>query len=163
MFLINFFINILSIFYFLYYNICFNLILYSIYNIIILEYVLRLYIQYYIILLRKQIILLEGVLYMAKSANLYARIEPDLKENAEAILNVLGISASIAITMFYKQIVMHNGIPFELKIPNHPLDINKITEDEFNKEIEKGLQDVENGNTIPAKEVFASIRNKYDI
>lgn len=121
------------------------------------------YIQCYIILLRKQIIILEGVLYMAKSANLYARIEPDLKENAEAILNVLGISASSAITMFYKQIVMHNGIPFELKIPNHPLDINKITEDEFNKEIEKGLQDVENGNTIPAKEVFASIRNKYDI
>ena len=151
------------IFYFLYYNICFNLILYRIYNIILLEYVLRLYIQCYIILLWKQIIILEGVLYMAKSANLYARIEPDLKENAEAILNVLGISASSAITMFYKQIVMHNGIPFELKIPNHPLDINKITEDEFNKEIEKGLQDVENGNTIPAKEVFASIRNKYDI
>lgn len=150
-------------FYFLYYNICFNLILYRIYNIIILEYVLRLYIQCYIILLRKQIIILEGVLYMAKSANLYARIEPDLKENAEAILNVLGISASSAITMFYKQIVMHNGIPFELKIPNHPLDINKITEDEFNKEIEKGLQDVENGNTIPAQEVFASIRNKYDV
>ena len=124
---------------------------------------MRLYIQCYIILLRKQIIILEGVLYMAKSANLYARIEPDLKENAEAILNVLGISASSAISMFYKQIVMHNGIPFELKIPNHPLDINKITEDEFNKEIEKGLQDVENGNTIPAKEVFASIRNKYDI
>lgn len=124
---------------------------------------MRLYIQCYIILLRKQIIILEGVLYMAKSANLYARIEPDLKENAEAILNVLGISASSAITMFYKQIVMHNGIPFELKIPNHPLDINKITGDEFNKEIEKGLQDVENGNTIPAKEVFASIRNKYDI
>lgn len=124
---------------------------------------MRLYIQCYIILLRKQIIILEGVLYMAKSANLYARIEPDLKENAEAILNVLGISASSAITMFYKQIVMHNGIPFELKIPNHPLDINKITEDEFNKEIEKGLQDVKNGNTIPAKEVFASIRNKYDI
>lgn len=124
---------------------------------------MRLYIQCYIILLRKQIIISEGVLYMAKSANLFARIEPDLKENAEAILNVLGISASSAITMFYKQIVMHNGIPFELKIPNHPLDINKITEDEFNKEIEKGLQDVENGNTIPAKEVFASIRNKYDI
>ena len=124
---------------------------------------MRLYIQCYIILLRKQLIILEGVLYMAKSANLYARIEPDLKENAEAILNVLGISASSAITMFYKQIVMHNGIPFELKIPNHPLDINKITGDEFNKEIEKGLQDVENGNTIPAKEVFASIRNKYDI
>ena len=38
---------------------------------------------------------------MAKSANLYARIEPDVKEQAEGILEALGISASNAITMFY--------------------------------------------------------------
>lgn len=64
---------------------------------------------------------------MPKSANLYARIEPDLKEQAEAILNALGIPASNAITMFYKQIVLHNGIPFDLKIPNHPTDISRMT------------------------------------
>lgn len=40
----------------------------------------------------------------AKSANLYARIEPDVKEQAEEILATLGIPASNAINMFYKQI-----------------------------------------------------------
>ena len=42
----------------------------------------------------------------AKTANLYARIEPDVKEQAEAILDVLGIPASGAINMFYKQIIL---------------------------------------------------------
>ena len=43
---------------------------------------------------------------MAKSANLYARIEPEVKEQAEAILSALGIPASNAITMFYKQVIL---------------------------------------------------------
>ena len=53
-----------------------------------------------------------------KSANLYARIEPDVKENAESILSALGISASSAINMFYKQIILQRGLPFEVKIPS---------------------------------------------
>ena len=44
---------------------------------------------------------------MAKSANLNARIEPELKEQAEEILAALGIPASNAITMFYRQIIIH--------------------------------------------------------
>ena len=54
---------------------------------------------------------------MAKTANLYARIEPDVKEQAEIILDSLGIPASNAISMFYKQIILNRGIPFELKLP----------------------------------------------
>ena len=53
----------------------------------------------------------------AKSANLYARIEPDVKEQAEGILATLGIPASNAINMFYKQIILNRGLPFEVKIP----------------------------------------------
>ena len=41
-----------------------------------------------------------------KSANLYARIEPDVKEKAESILAALGIPASNAINIFYKQIIL---------------------------------------------------------
>lgn len=52
-----------------------------------------------------------------KSANLYARIEPDVKEKAESILSTLGIPASSAINMFYKQIILQRGLPFEVKIP----------------------------------------------
>ena len=54
---------------------------------------------------------------MAKTANLYVRIEPDVKEQAESILSELGIPASNAINMFYKQIILHKGLTFEVKIP----------------------------------------------
>ena len=50
----------------------------------------------------------------AKSANLYARIEPDVKEKAENILSTLGIPASSAINMFYKQIILQRGLLFEV-------------------------------------------------
>lgn len=52
---------------------------------------------------------------MAKSANLNARIEPELKEQAEEILAALGIPASNAITMFYRQIILNNGLPFDVR------------------------------------------------
>lgn len=65
----------------------------------------------------------------AKSANLYARIEPDVKEQAEEILATLGIPASNAINMFYKQIILNRGLPFEVKIPTaRPVDISRMKE-----------------------------------
>lgn len=53
----------------------------------------------------------------SKTANLYTRIEPDLKSQAEAILAGLGVSVSNAINMFYRQIVMHRGLPFAVQYP----------------------------------------------
>ncbi len=100
---------------------------------------------------------------MAKSANLYARIEPDVKEQAEAILNALGIPASNAITMFYKQIILKKGIPFDVRLPEHPLDISQMTSEQLNAELEKGYADMKAGHTIPAAEVFADIRKEYDL
>lgn len=74
----------------------------------------------------------------AKSANLYARIEPDVKEQAESILSAIGIPASNAINMFYKQIILHRGIPFEVKIPySKPMDISELNEEQMNAELEK--------------------------
>ena len=43
---------------------------------------------------------------MAKTANLYARIEPEIKEEAESILETLGVPVSNAICMFYKQMML---------------------------------------------------------
>lgn len=100
---------------------------------------------------------------MAKSANLYARIEPDLKEQAETILNALGIPASNAITMFYKQIILHNGLPFEVKIPEHPLDVSRMTQAQLNAELEKGYKDMQEGRTIPMEQAFASVRKENGI
>lgn len=99
-----------------------------------------------------------------KSANLYARIEPDLKEQAESILSSLGIPTSNAITMFYKQIVLQRGLPFEVKLPvSQPLDASKITEQQMNAEIEKGYADIAAGRTRSAEDVFADMRKKYSL
>ena len=48
-------------------------------------------------------------------ANLNLQIDDDLKREAEAVLKNLGISLSTATTLFLKQVVRHNGIPFELE------------------------------------------------
>ncbi|HKM12908.1 MAG TPA: type II toxin-antitoxin system RelB/DinJ family antitoxin, partial [Bacteroidales bacterium] len=84
---------------------------------------------------------------MAKTANVYARIEPELKKEAEDILNALGIPASNAVTMFYKQIVMHKGLPFEVKIPEPKLDFSKLSVEEIDTELNKGYQDYLKGDT----------------
>lgn len=55
---------------------------------------------------------------MSKTAMIRARIEPELKEEAEAVLKKLGISVSDAIAMFFKQVKYHKGLPFEVRIPN---------------------------------------------
>lgn len=101
---------------------------------------------------------------MAKTANLYARIEPELKEQAEAILFALGIPVSNAINMFYKQIILQRGIPFELKLPQErPLDMSTLSRDQLHAELEKGYADIAAGRTKLAEEVFASIRKDYGL
>lgn len=101
---------------------------------------------------------------MSKSANLYARIEPDVKEQAERILSALGIPASNAINMFYKQIIMRRGLPFDVKIPTaSPVDISTLSEEQINAELEKGYADMKAGHTIPAAEAFADIRKEYGV
>lgn len=98
------------------------------------------------------------------SANLYARIEPDVKEKAESILSTLGIPASSAINMFYKQIILQRGLPFEVKIPSaRPVDISTLSEAEFNEELEKGYADMQAGRTKNAKKAFADIRKDYGL
>lgn len=99
-----------------------------------------------------------------KSANLYARIEPDVKEQAEKILSALGIPASNAINMFYKQIILNRGLPFEVKIPaTRPINVEELTEAELNAELEKGYADMVAGKAKPAKQTFADIRKDYNI
>ncbi len=55
---------------------------------------------------------------MAKSETIRARVEPKLKAEAEGILDRLGMNPSEAIRMFYKQVVLRKGLPFEVVIPN---------------------------------------------
>ena len=96
---------------------------------------------------------------MAKSSNLYVRIEPDVKEQAEKVFDGLGISMSNAVGLFLKQVVINQAIPFELKLaPVKIKSVDTLTEVEFNAEIEKGYTDFLEGKGRPVKEVFSDIR-----
>ena len=55
---------------------------------------------------------------MAKTSTVHARIEPDLKNEAEELFHKLGLSATQAITLFYKQVQMRKGLPFDVILPN---------------------------------------------
>ena len=100
---------------------------------------------------------------MAKSANLYVRIEPEVKEQAEAILGALGIPASNAITMFYKQIILQNGIPFEVKLPEHPMNASILTPEQLDAELDKGYASMCAGDTVSLNDAFSGIRRKYGV
>lgn len=54
---------------------------------------------------------------MARSSSIFARVEPEVKKQAEKVLEQLGIPMSNAINIFLRQIVLQNGIPFEMKLP----------------------------------------------
>ena len=100
----------------------------------------------------------------AKTANLYARIEPDVKEQAESILSALGIPASNAINMFYKQIILNRGLPFEVKIPTaRPVNVAELTEAGLNAELGKGYVDMVEDKTKPVRQAFADIHKDYSV
>lgn len=55
---------------------------------------------------------------MAKTEMIRARVEPDLKQEAEELFSKLGLSATEAITLFYRQVTLHRGLPFDVRMPN---------------------------------------------
>ena len=56
---------------------------------------------------------------MSKTATIQARINPELKKKAQKILNTLNLSMSEAISLYLTQVTLHQGIPFDIKIPNN--------------------------------------------
>ena len=82
---------------------------------------------------------------MEKNATLNLRINPDVKQNAEAVLSQLGISMSTAVDMYLRQISMVGGIPFPVTIAQAPERVNaeKMTAANIRDKIQQGLDDVE--------------------
>lgn len=54
---------------------------------------------------------------MSKTAMVRARVEPDLKDHAEGVFHRLGLNATQAITMFYRQVELRDGLPFDVVVP----------------------------------------------
>ncbi len=101
---------------------------------------------------------------MANTSAVYARIDTDLKENAEDILHQLGITPSSAIQMLYSQIVLTRGFPLELHLPSRkPVAIGSMSKEELNAELAKGYDDAMAGRTYSADKVDKIMKDEFDI
>lgn len=79
---------------------------------------------------------------MAKTANLTVRLEPEIKKEAEEILDKLGIPASSAVDMFYRQVILNKGLPFEAKLLDNIFeDFSTISKEELKMLIDQALND----------------------
>ncbi len=92
-----------------------------------------------------------------KTSNVMARVEPHVKEEAEQVMNQLGISASTVINMLYKQIIMTQSIPFSLTIPKDYIARDEMSKSEFDNMIAKGIKQAKDGQTQSLDEAFDEI------
>ena len=91
---------------------------------------------------------------MARTSNIFIRIEPDIKEQAESVLEKLGIPMSNAVAIFLRQIVMQNGLPFEVKIPNKKANsLSNSAETESSIKIKRTKDDIDNRVTHSRKDI----------
>lgn len=101
---------------------------------------------------------------MANTSAVYARIDTNLKENAENILQQLGISPSSAIQMLYSQIVLTRGMPLDLHLPARiPTAIGSMSREQLDGELIKGIESLKSGKTYTADEVDAELAKEFGI
>ena len=96
-----------------------------------------------------------------KNVTVSCRIEENIKNDAEAILQQLGIPVSVAINSLYRQIIARNGLPFSLTIPRQDeleLDLSDL---ELNERLERGYQQVVRREGRPLDDVFDDLERKY--
>ena len=78
-----------------------------------------------------------------RTANVFTREDPETKEQAEAILN-------------------HRGIPFEMKLPSSaPIAAGALTKEQFDAELQKGMDDIAAGRVLSADAVETEMRGLY--
>ena len=101
---------------------------------------------------------------MANTSAVYARIDSNLKESAESILQQLGISPSSAIQMLYSQIVLTRGLPLDLRLPSRkPTAIGGMSREEVDAELMKGMASLKSGRAYTADEVDAELKREFGI
>lgn len=89
-----------------------------------------------------------------KNAMVSARVEEDVKNEAEDILQKLGIPVSVVINSLYRQIIYTRGIPFSLTVPEGPRAAEDYTKDELNAKLEHSYAQALRGEGRPLDDVF---------
>ena len=85
---------------------------------------------------------------MAKTDTLHIRVEPRVKQRAEETLSDLGLSITEAINVFLNQVILNDGIPFEIRKPR------------YNKETIQAIEDTKNGKNL--SKTFDSVDEMFE-
>ncbi len=97
---------------------------------------------------------------MANTSPVYARIDTNLKENAESILSKLGVTPSSLIQMLYSQVVLKNGVPFDLTLEvEKPINLAELSKKEIDLELQKAVDSLESGVYYTSDEVKKFFEN----
>jgi addiction module antitoxin, relB/dinJ family len=98
---------------------------------------------------------------LMKDATVSARVEYDVKKEAEDILRNLGVPVSVVINSLYRQIIERNGIPFSLTLPKVPRTLDTMSDEELNIHLRQGYEEALAGRGIPCDEFFESLKKRY--
>ena len=75
-----------------------------------------------------------------KDSTVSARVENNVKLEAEDILQKLGIPVSVVINSLYRQIIYHRGVPFSLTIPSEPRTIDVMSDAELDTKLQRSYK-----------------------
>ena len=89
-----------------------------------------------------------------KDSTVSARVETNVKVEAEDILQNLGVPVSVVINSLYRQIIYRKGIPFSLTIPNEPRTIDNMTDAELDAKLSHSYAQAVAGEGRPLNDVF---------
>ena len=102
---------------------------------------------------------------MEKTATLNLRVNPVVKERAEAVLSKLGVPMSTAIDIYLNQISLTGGIPFPVSLPKAPesMDADRMNDEALRAKLQKGYEEMQHGKTQDAAAAFASFREIHEV
>lgn len=96
---------------------------------------------------------------MSKATYVHTRIDPMLKEHAEMVFSKLGLTLTEAISLFFKQVTLKDGLPFELVIPStdeqYKAEKQALLEKQMiqlQADIQLGQEAIAQGDVLPANE-----------
>ena len=89
-----------------------------------------------------------------KDSTVSARVETNVKVEAEDILQSLGVPVSVVINSLYRQIIYRKGIPFSLTIPTEPITIDTMTDAELDAKLSHSYAQAVAEEGRPLNDVF---------
>ena len=92
----------------------------------------------------------------------YVEVSPELRKKAEEVLDKIGMSYSMAVDLFTRQIILRRAFPVELNLPERkPLFLNELTDEELDSAIDKGIAAVEAGKVYTIDGALSIMEAEY--